>query len=178
MVDHLCASQIAARDGLTMQELAADLRRWTRDAPRKLESVPGPVRRVSMPAPAGFPPGSRLSYVPDVINTRDDWMHRVDLARALDRERQVTVAEPEAVNTVVRDLDTTWAGPTVIRATAHGTGTAALHGPEAEGKPYTMTTMHIYRTEGDRLAEHWGVRDEVGVLRQLGLVPPPGQPPR
>jgi hypothetical protein len=34
-------------------------------------------------------------------------------------------------------------------------------------------TLHVFRTEGDRLAEHWGVRDELGVLVQLGLVPAP-----
>lgn len=39
-----------------------------------------------------------------------------------------------------------------------------------------MTTMHIYRTEGDRLAEHWGVRDELGAMRSLGLVPLPPSP--
>ncbi|WP_180349035.1 hypothetical protein [Tessaracoccus massiliensis] len=28
-----------------------------------------------------------------------------------------------------------------------------------------MATIHIYRTDGDRLAEHWGVRDEMGAGR-------------
>ena len=64
----------------------------------------------------------------------------------------------------------------VIRATATGVGTEQFHGPGAEGKPYTMSTMHIYRTEGDRLAEHWGVRVEVGAMRQMGVIAPP-QPP-
>ena len=36
-----------------------------------------------------------------------------------------------------------------------------------------MPTLHVYRTEGDRLAEHWGVRDELGVLIQLGVLVPP-----
>ena len=36
-----------------------------------------------------------------------------------------------------------------------------------------MTTAHIYRTEGDRLAEHWGVRDEFGALVQMGVLPAP-----
>ncbi len=60
----------------------------------------------------------------------------------------------------------------VMRATASGVGAAAFHGPDADGRPYTMETIHIYRTEGDRLAEHWGVRDELGAMRRLGLVPP------
>jgi predicted ester cyclase len=61
----------------------------------------------------------------------------------------------------------------VIRAVAHGVASAAVHGPDAAGKPYTMNTIHIFRGEGDRLAEHWGVRDELGVLFQLGVMAPP-----
>jgi hypothetical protein len=34
-------------------------------------------------------------------------------------------------------------------------------------------TIHVYRSERDRLADHWGVRDEVGALIQLGVVPAP-----
>ena len=64
----------------------------------------------------------------------------------------------------------------VIRAKAHGEGVARFHGPEAAGRPYEMVTIHVYRTEGDRLAEHWGVRDEVRAMRQMGVIPPP-QPP-
>ena len=64
----------------------------------------------------------------------------------------------------------------VFRATATGIGAAPFHGPAADGKPYTMSTIHIYRTEGDRLAEHWGVRDEVGAMRQLGVIPPIAAP--
>ena len=61
-----------------------------------------------------------------------------------------------------------------IRAVADGTGVAQVHGPDTVGKPYRMQTLHEYRVVGDRLAEHWGVRDELGVLIQLGAVPPPG----
>jgi hypothetical protein len=51
-----------------------------------------------------------------------------------------------------------------------------VHGEAAAGKPYEMNTLHVYRTEGDRLAEHWGVRDELGVLVQLGVLPAPQLP--
>ncbi|WP_037367485.1 ester cyclase [Amycolatopsis orientalis] len=61
----------------------------------------------------------------------------------------------------------------VIRATATGTGVDAIHGQGTEGKPYRMTTVHIYRTEGPLLAEHWGVRDELGARIQLGALPAP-----
>lgn len=61
----------------------------------------------------------------------------------------------------------------VVRAVAHGVGVDAVHGPGAEGGAYSMTTAHIYRTEGSRLAEHWGVRDEYGARIQLGTIAAP-----
>ncbi|HEY7174161.1 MAG TPA: ester cyclase [Micromonosporaceae bacterium] len=64
----------------------------------------------------------------------------------------------------------------VARALAHGTAVAQVHGPQFAGRRYTMPTVHIFRTEGDRLAEHWGVRDELGVLFQIGALAPPSLP--
>ena len=61
----------------------------------------------------------------------------------------------------------------VFRAVATGPGVAEVHGLAAVGGSYAMSTIHIYRTEGDRLAEHWGVRDEVGAGIQLGVIPTP-----
>lgn len=61
----------------------------------------------------------------------------------------------------------------VIRAVAHGVGVDAIHGPGAAGKTYAMPTVHIYRVEGGRLAEHWGVRDEYGARIQLGTAMAP-----
>lgn len=64
----------------------------------------------------------------------------------------------------------------VVRAVAHGTSVAPVHGEAHAGRPYLMDTLHVYRTEGDRLAEHWGVRDELGVLQQIGALPAPSMP--
>jgi predicted ester cyclase len=61
----------------------------------------------------------------------------------------------------------------VLRATASGVGVDAVHGPGTAGRPYRMATAHIYRTEGDRLAEHWGIRDELAARIQLGVLPAP-----
>jgi predicted ester cyclase len=61
----------------------------------------------------------------------------------------------------------------VVRATAHGVGVDDVHGAGSAGRSYDMTTVHIYRTEGGQLAEHWGVRDELGARIQLGTVPVP-----
>ncbi len=59
----------------------------------------------------------------------------------------------------------------VVRSIAHGRAVAPVHGRQYADRPYDMTTIHIFRTEGDRLAEHWGVRDELGVLIQIGAMP-------
>ncbi len=63
-----------------------------------------------------------------------------------------------------------------IRATAHGVHHTDHLGVPATGKPYAMPTMHLYRAEGARLAEHWGVRDELSVLVQVGAMPAPVLP--
>jgi predicted ester cyclase len=75
------------------------------------------------------------------------------------------------VHDVVADGD-----KVAIRPTAHGVHRSGFLGVPATGKPYAMHTMHLYRAEGDRLAEHWGVRDEFGVLVQLDAVTPPTPP--
>jgi predicted ester cyclase len=63
-----------------------------------------------------------------------------------------------------------------VRAVAHGRHNVDTQGFPATGRPYAMATMHIYRAEGDRLAEHWGVRDELGAMWQVGAVKPPPLP--
>jgi len=60
-----------------------------------------------------------------------------------------------------------------IRATAHGVHNSGHLGFPATGKPYAMPTMHMYREEGGVLVEHWGVRDELSALWQVGALPVP-----
>ncbi|MEV0719145.1 ester cyclase [Asanoa sp. NPDC050611] len=60
-----------------------------------------------------------------------------------------------------------------IRATAHGVNEVDMLGFEPTGKPYAMHTMHLYRESGGLLVEHWGIRDEIGVLWQVGALPRP-----
>lgn len=60
-----------------------------------------------------------------------------------------------------------------VRATVHGLHTTGHLGFEPTGRPYAMSTMHMYRASDGLLAEHWGVRDELGVLWQVGALPAP-----
>jgi predicted ester cyclase len=56
----------------------------------------------------------------------------------------------------------------VIRCTARGTNAREWMGHEPTGKSFEVEHIHVYRLEGDRIAEHWGARDDLSMLRQLG----------
>jgi predicted ester cyclase len=36
------------------------------------------------------------------------------------------------------------------------------------GRSFAVEHVHVYRLEGGRIAEHWGVRDDLGMLRAIG----------
>jgi predicted ester cyclase len=59
-----------------------------------------------------------------------------------------------------------------IRATAHGVNAVSPQGVETTGKPFAMKTAHFFRSRDGRLCEHWGVRDELDVLYQVGALTP------
>jgi predicted SnoaL-like aldol condensation-catalyzing enzyme len=59
-----------------------------------------------------------------------------------------------------------------IRATAHGVNAMVPQGIEPTYRSYAMKTAHFFRSRDGRLCEHWGVRDELDVLYQIGAVKP------
>ena len=58
----------------------------------------------------------------------------------------------------------------VERFTASGTHRGELMGARPTGKTITLAGVNIFRVEGDRIVERWGRLDELGLLRQLGLI--------
>jgi predicted ester cyclase len=56
----------------------------------------------------------------------------------------------------------------VMRCTVRGTNTREWMGRQPTGRSFEVEHIHMYRLEGDRIAEHWGARDDLGMLRQLG----------
>ena len=62
----------------------------------------------------------------------------------------------------------------VTRLTARGVHKGDLPGIPATGNPLTMTATVIHRIENGRLAEKWSDKDELGLLQQLGVIPPLG----
>jgi steroid delta-isomerase-like uncharacterized protein len=63
------------------------------------------------------------------------------------------------------------------RWTLEGTHQGAFMGAAPTGKRATTGGIVIYRLEGGRIAEYWGSFDALGLLRQLGALPPPTDAP-
>lgn len=59
-----------------------------------------------------------------------------------------------------------------VRWTGRGTNTGTGNGLEATGKRLEIEGMTIFRIEGGQIAEEWNTIDELGLLRQLGAIPP------
>ncbi|MFB9687101.1 ester cyclase [Amycolatopsis plumensis] len=51
-------------------------------------------------------------------------------------------------------------------------------GRQPTGRRIVAEAVHIFRVRDGRLAEHWAVRDDLGVLRQLEGGEAPGERPR
>ena len=51
-----------------------------------------------------------------------------------------------------------------------------LFGVPADGKEITLTGITIVRLEDGKIAERWTQLDQLGLMQQLGLIPPAGGP--
>ncbi|MEU9078276.1 ester cyclase [Kitasatospora sp. NPDC048538] len=56
---------------------------------------------------------------------------------------------------------------------ASGTQRGEIFGAPATGRTVTLRGINIFRLRDGRIVERWGRLDELGLLRQLGLVPGP-----
>jgi predicted ester cyclase len=70
------------------------------------------------------------------------------------------------INQVVGEADTV-----VIYATHHARHTGDLMGIPPTGREVAYDYVHIVRFEAGKVVEHWGVRDDMTLMRQLGVVP-------
>jgi steroid delta-isomerase-like uncharacterized protein len=63
------------------------------------------------------------------------------------------------------------------RLTMSGTHEGSLMGEPPTGRSVRTNHMHFVRFRDGKAVEHWGVRDDLGMMRQLGLIPEqPGRP--
>jgi steroid delta-isomerase-like uncharacterized protein len=60
----------------------------------------------------------------------------------------------------------------VYRYTARGTHEKDFMGIPATGKQISFTGIHIYRVADGKLQEEWENWDTLGLMRQLGVIPP------
>lgn len=92
LVDHLTAIQIERTVDLSTAALAAEAQRLVGPATAGRRRTPAALRRtVSIPVRmGGIDERWPLGYFVDVILTRDAWLHRIDLCRAVRREPELT----------------------------------------------------------------------------------------
>jgi predicted ester cyclase len=55
-----------------------------------------------------------------------------------------------------------------FRVVGTATHRGTFQGIAPTGRAVTMVSIDIVRFEGDRMAEHWGARDDWAILQQLG----------
>ncbi len=60
------------------------------------------------------------------------------------------------------------------RGTLSGTHEGELLGMPATGRRFAVQHMHMLRMREGRSSEHWATRDDLGMLQQLGIIPPAG----
>ncbi len=64
-----------------------------------------------------------------------------------------------------------------FRVTWRGTQLGPLGSVPATGLPVEFVGYHVYRVEDGKLAEHWGLQDDLGLLLQLGVIASQAVPP-
>lgn len=52
-----------------------------------------------------------------------------------------------------------------------------LCGVPPTGRSFEVQHIHMYRIVDGKIAEHFANRDDIGMMRQLGLIPPPATHP-
>ena len=78
-----------------------------------------------------------------------------------------------AVNDLVSQGEKVW-----TRVTVTGTHKGSFMNIPPTGKRISFEGIDIVRFSGGKVAEHWGVIDNLGLLTQLGAIPAPGQSPK
>jgi predicted ester cyclase len=70
------------------------------------------------------------------------------------------------IHQVVAEGDTV-----VLRCTHHGRQTCELMGIPPTNREVAYDYVHIVRYRDGKAVEHWGVRDDMTLMRQLGVLP-------
>jgi predicted ester cyclase len=113
------------------------------------------------------------------------WNHtgNLDAAEELFVPEQAEAARQEAADfrrgfpdvvSIIEDLIAE-GNKVAVRWRARATHQGEYVGIPPTGKEVEFTGISVYRIEGDRIAESWTEEDDLGLMRQIGAVPEPGQ---
>lgn len=105
-IDELTALQVADHASLPVAELLAQLREVAPKALAARAALPAAVRAQPYDPQIPGEPMWTVGYLFDVINTRDPWMHRVDITRAVDKHMTLTA---EHDGRLIADVVAEWA---------------------------------------------------------------------
>lgn len=107
MVNVLTAKQVADHAGLSSTELIDKIDQVGPQAARWRTTRPWLFRKMPMKEEVGGKAETwRMGYLFDVILTRDPWMHRVDIARAVGHDLQLTADHD---GRIIADVVAEWA---------------------------------------------------------------------
>jgi uncharacterized protein (TIGR03083 family) len=122
-VDGINEAALRARTHLAPIELPALWRTVAAKALRARQRIPAPIRALPLLklAPRMWKP---VGYLYDIGFTRDVWMHRVDLSRAIDRNFQATTDhDGRIVADILAEWATTHTDPFCLKLTGPAGGT-------------------------------------------------------
>jgi hypothetical protein len=112
-----------------------------------LGRVPGVIRRQGIKTGMPEMPRIGFDYLHDIVYTRDNWMHRDDIGRALGREFEAHPHDGEVVAQVMRDLDLDfWKQPAVVvelTGIAPGTWQIGAGSPETTLRADALEFMRL-----------------------------------
>lgn len=96
-----------------------------------------------------------------------EWHGRDGIRQAVTKHRAAFPDWEEHIEDIIADAD-----KVVTRWTATGTHKGKFEGISPTGNQVTIAEVAIYRIADDKIAEQWGFPDIMGLLRQIGAVPP------
>lgn len=150
-VDHMTQLQIDLTADLSADELVAECRSLVEPAAKGRARTPAPIRRfVKVPVVIGDQIDEKwtIGYLVDVILTRDAWLHRIDLCRAIGVEPVLT---PDHDGRIIADVVAEWARrhaqPFDLVLTGPA-GDSFTSGPR--GRPLTLDAVEFCRIVSGR----------------------------
>ena len=135
--------------------------------------TPGWMRR-RQTNDAALPSYTTIGSFIDTILTRDTWLHRHDIGRAVGREPVSDPTDAEVVEQVIRDLGLGWTGPDVVLRLTGPEGGTWLLGADAEAPEAVLPAVEFMRHLSGRKADAHlldGVPDGVRAALEAARVP-------